>query len=291
MLENEPESFTQCPLNEGGRDAGIAPLLDLRLVTLDGQSNYTPPTPEIRLEFHSEEADGSTTVNDTVTVEGTTLMPSRKCMFGYAHPKHCSALLRLLYFHMTINPGNISPHLSSLLVPLYSVLMQEVDSEELAHVEADTFWLFEAILAELLGLEDNSGKDWMNKLSERLAWADNDLFVHLVNCSPYCNILLKICSSFLSDVACKGVRSKTTLLLIVSPGNILQSNSVRKSNLLRSRWLMPVLTHTLPLSSVFLVWDAIFSGQARDKDSNPKLEFFLDVCTSMIIRTKPALYR
>ena len=54
---------------------------------------------------------------------------------------------------------------------------------------------------------------------------------------------------------------------------------------------MPVLTHTLPLSSLFLVWDAIFSGQARDKDSNPKLDFFLDICTSMIIRTKPALYR
>jgi hypothetical protein len=97
---------------------------------------------------------------------------------------------------MTINPGNISPHSSSLLVPLYSALMQEVDSEDLAHVEADTFWLFEAILAELLGLEDNSGKDWMEKLSERLAWADNDLFVHLVNCfsllSHHCENLLII---------------------------------------------------------------------------------------------------
>jgi hypothetical protein len=194
MLENEPESLSQCPLNEGGRDEKIAQLLDSRLLTQDGQSNYGPPTPEIRLEFHSEETDGSTATNDTVAVEGlpmtTTLMPSRKCMFGYAHPKHCSALLRLLYFHMTINPGNISPHLSSLLVPLYSVLMQEVDSEDLAHVEADTFWLFEAMLAELLGLEDNSGKDWMEKLSERLAWADNDLFVHLVNCSPYYVIIL-----------------------------------------------------------------------------------------------------
>ena len=223
MLENEPESFSQCPLNEGGRDAGIAQLLDSRLLTLDGQSNYTPPTPEIRLEIHSEETDGSTATNDTIAVEGTTLMPSRKCMFGYAHPKHCSALLRLLYFHMTINPGNISPHLSSLLVPLYSVLMQEVDSEELAHVEADTFWLFEAILAELLGLEDNSGKDWMEKLSERLAWADNDLFVHLVNCSSYCSIILKTCSSSLSDLACKGVRSKAALLLIVSRSNLVQS--------------------------------------------------------------------
>ena len=219
MLENEPESFSQCPLNEGGRDEEIAQLLDSRLLTLDGQSNHAPPTPEIRLELHSEETDASPATNDTVAVEGTTLMPSRKCMFGYAHPKHCSALLRLLYFHMTINPGNISPHLSSLLVPLYSALMQEVDSEDLAHVEADTFWLFEAMLAELLGLEDNSGKDWMEKLSERLAWADNELFVYLVKCSPYCDIFLKTRSSSLSNLACKGVRSKTTLLLIVSSDN------------------------------------------------------------------------
>ena len=185
MLENEPESLSPCPLNEGGCDEEIALLLDSRLLTLDGQSNHGPPIPEIRLELHSEETDTTTATDDTIAVEvpamSTTLIPSRKCMFGYAHPKHCSALLRLLYFHMTINPGNISPHLSSLLVPLYSVLMQEVDTEDLAHVEADTFWLFEAMLAELLGLEDDSGKDWMEKFSERLAWADNELFVHLVN--------------------------------------------------------------------------------------------------------------
>ena len=186
MLEDEPESFSQCPLNEGGRDEGIAQLLDSRLLALDNQSNCDSPTPEIRLELPERTFDGSTST-DTVAAEGTatstTLMPSRKCMFGYAHPKHCSALLRLLYFHMTINPGNISPHLSSSLVPLYSVLMQEVELEDLAHVEADTFWLFEAMLAELFGLEDNSGKEWMVKLSERLAWADNDLFVYLVSCS------------------------------------------------------------------------------------------------------------
>lgn len=195
MLKDEPESFSHCPLNEGGRDEAIARTLESRLLVLGGQSKYDAslsPTPEIRLELHEGTSDTSNANHDTVTAEGpttsTTLMPSKKCMFGYAHPRHCSALLRLLYFHMTINPGNISPHLSSLLVPLYSVLMQEVDSEDLAHVEADTFWLFEAMLAELFGLEDDSGKVWMTKLSERLAWADYDLFVYLVNRSPYSGI-------------------------------------------------------------------------------------------------------
>jgi len=192
MLENEPESFDQCPLNVGGRDEAIARVLDSRLLILDGRSEDgagLSPRPEIRLELHPKGTPGSDTVSAESLATSTTLMPSRKCMFGYAHPKHCSPLLRLLYFHMTINPGNISPHLSSLLVPLYSVLMQEVDPGDLAHVEADTFWLFEAMLAELLGLEDNAGKVWMTKLSECLDWADNDLFVHLVNCSPYYDTL------------------------------------------------------------------------------------------------------
>jgi hypothetical protein len=34
-----------------------------------------------------------------------------------------------------INPGNLSPHIPALLVPLYSVLSQEIESEDLAHVE------------------------------------------------------------------------------------------------------------------------------------------------------------
>lgn len=100
------------------------------------------------------------------------------------HPKHRSALLRLLFLHSSLNPANRSPHLPSLLIPLYAVLSQEVeveDLEDLAHVEADTFWLFEAIIGEFAELEDeDAGTLWMKRLSDRLAWADRDLFDNLV---------------------------------------------------------------------------------------------------------------
>jgi hypothetical protein len=98
------------------------------------------------------------------------------------HQKHFSALLRLLYVHVCLNPGNQSPHLPSLLVPLYSVLNQERDQQDVGHVEADTFWLFEAIIGEFAELEDEEGGNlWMKRLGERLAWADADLSANLVS--------------------------------------------------------------------------------------------------------------
>lgn len=66
------------------------------------------------------------------------------------------------------------------MVPLYSVLMQEVDPEDLTHLEADTFWLLEAMVAEFSGLEDEGGNIWMKVFSKRVAWADFDLSTDLV---------------------------------------------------------------------------------------------------------------
>ncbi|KAJ3709387.1 hypothetical protein DFJ43DRAFT_246188 [Lentinula guzmanii] len=82
------------------------------------------------------------------------------------------------YLHFAVNPGNLSPHIPALLLSLYSVLNQEVEPEDFAHVEADTFWLFEAMVGEFSELKDEEGGNsntWMRKFSERLTWADSDL--------------------------------------------------------------------------------------------------------------------
>jgi hypothetical protein len=89
-------------------------------------------------------------------------------------------LERLLYLHNAINPANSSSHAASILVPLYSAMLQEVEVEDLAHVEADTFWLLESIVAELSEVDEDGGQRWMAKLAQRLAWADYDLFTELV---------------------------------------------------------------------------------------------------------------
>jgi len=189
QLDNEPEEFIQCPLNdEAPEDIRIpnARILESRL----NEMNFTTcesPRPGITLEGEADVSTPGISISnfdsgqpEDVAVPKT-LLHSRKCMFGTAHARHCSVLLRVLYLHNTINPANPSSHTASLLVPLYSAMLQEVETEHLGHVEADTFWLLESIVAELSHVDEEGGQPWMTKLSQRLAWADYDLFSELVN--------------------------------------------------------------------------------------------------------------
>ncbi|KAG6818204.1 hypothetical protein H0H87_000109 [Tephrocybe sp. NHM501043] len=188
-LVHAPGSFDSCPLDETANDRirlKSANILDTRLGTIrtTETANLSPASwafgtrpdsakiaPEISLsspDMNGEELNGSTT---------TLLSSSKPWAANIIHPKHLSALRRLLYLHASINPGNISPHIASLLVPLYTACNQEVVPEDLAHAEADTFWLFEAMVGEFSELEDEEGGSiWMKRFSERLAWADSDLF-------------------------------------------------------------------------------------------------------------------
>ena len=196
LLEDEPETFNQCPLHEASPQdirISIAGGLEARLQFLQAQAKegiQPLPTPEIRLEPEVDITPGiSLTPSDSNFHDSakpspsTTLLSSRKQIFWNAHPTHCASLLRLLYLHNAINPGNFTYHTPSFMIPLYSVLMQEVDAEDLMHLEADTFWLLEAMVAEFSGLEDEGGNVWMKVFNERVAWADFDLSMDLVKIS------------------------------------------------------------------------------------------------------------
>ncbi|TRM61879.1 regulator of Vps4 activity in the MVB pathway-domain-containing protein [Schizophyllum amplum] len=279
-LEEEPEPLPFSPLDDAAADdirLSCAHNLDDRLKLITDARNplATGPTPEIRLDDDStptiqlsEPADETPSIQLSSPVDDngagaaalalapgkkkpTTLHPSRAYGSLNVSPKHESALRRLLYLHSSINPGNLSPHISSLLVPLYTVMNREIQLEDMAHVEADTFWLFEAMLADFAELEDEEGGAiWMKKFSERLTWADYELSENMV---------------------AKGL----------DPA--LPHYSYR--------WLAPLLTQTLPLSSVFLVWDVLFSKPQATRDGSPKLETLIDVCTAMLIRARPQIFR
>ncbi|KAA1472486.1 hypothetical protein DENSPDRAFT_821369 [Dentipellis sp. KUC8613] len=255
-LEEEPESFMSCPVDvTASEDIKIscAYALDHRLQLIHGRDADGSPqtTPEIRIQ---DDTDSSTEISATspnsIVSAGLnrpkTLYPSKAFNTAGAHPKHATALVRLLYIHSCLNPAHKSPHMASLLIPLYSVLNQEIESQDLAHVEADTFWAFEAMVSEFAELEDEDGGDqWMQKFSQRLQWADAELY---------------------NDMNTKGLDPS------------LPHYSYR--------WLAPVLTHTLPLQAVLSVWDALFSRPMATRDSCPKLEHLIDVCTSMLLRAK-----
>jgi hypothetical protein len=149
-------------------------------------------TPEIRLEVDRDTTPtiSSTEHNSSSNYNSpTTLLSSRTITLGSASQRHVSALLRLLYIHASINPGNLSPYVPSLLFPLYTTLTQEVDVEDVAHAEADSFWLFEAFIAEFAELEDDEGsKLWMARLGDQLGQKDPELLERLVRltlCFPY----------------------------------------------------------------------------------------------------------
>lgn len=183
-----------CPLHRGSNEEIRIPFancLDTRLQLLRrlNESDQKHPTlsstPEIRLEADIETTpsisltEPNALPNDSNTP--TTLLSSKSITLGNASQKHASALLRLLYIHTSINPGNLSPYVPSFLVPLYTVLLQEIEPEDLAHAEADSFWLFEAFVAEFAELEDEIVLDtWMKQFGERLGQKDPQLLEQLV---------------------------------------------------------------------------------------------------------------
>ncbi|KAI0082752.1 hypothetical protein K474DRAFT_1654909 [Panus rudis PR-1116 ss-1] len=304
MLEEEPDASETCPLDSTAPDTiriDCADALDNRLrlikeseskdeepahdtvpeIRLEGtpeirleapnspaedknsEANETPqtkPEEESKSEMHLDLSDLGTpeislsapeTPTSTHSSAPTTLLASRAYSAAGAHPKHASALLRLLYIHWALNPANRAPQIASLLVPLYTALVQEVEPQDLAHAEADAFWLFETMISEFADLEDvETCNMWLRKLGERVSWADTDLAENLQT---------------------KGL----------DPA--LPHYSYR--------WLTPLLTHTLPLPAVFTVWDALFSRPMRERDSNPKLDYLVDMCTSMLLSARTALMR
>ena len=190
LLSEDPESFKDCPLNDDASDKLRIPYAQILESRLDqrnkGKERDSSPMPEIRLETEPDVSTPGillTTFDSEIWENGSpakTLLASRTCMFGHAHEKHCTVLLRLLYLHNAVNPAKVSAHTASILVPLYSAMLQEVDVEGLTHVEADTFWLLESIVAELSEVEEDGGQVWMTELGKRLGWADYDFFVELV---------------------------------------------------------------------------------------------------------------
>lgn len=189
-LQAEPEISTLSLLDATAPDdirIECASNLDLRLQRIHELNHHDQPThgstPEIRLESNNAPEISLTNPETPSGMPGapTTLLSAKDYTLSGAHPKHLSALHRLLYLHSCLNPLSHSPHIPSLLIPLYSVLIHETEPKDAAHAEADTFWVFEAMIGEFSELEDEEGgKVWTSKLSERLAWADEELSISLV---------------------------------------------------------------------------------------------------------------
>ena len=212
QLHSEPEDSSLCPFHQNSPEnirISFSNCLDTRLHCLlrldktDRREIFEPITPE---------ANAGNNLDSTPTISLTepnalydennipkTLLSSRTISLGGISQRHASALLRLLYVHTSLNSGNLSPYVSSLLVPLYTALTQEIDQDDLAHAEADAFWLFEAFIAEFLELEDEESlKSWILRFGELLERRDPELSEQLV-CSSlriaylWCSFAALVC--------------------------------------------------------------------------------------------------
>ena len=163
---------------EGAEDAATSSKGDASEEHSSDGSHLDAGTPEISLSV----PDSPTSTHSSIP---TTLLASKAYTAAGAHPKHASALLRLLYIHSCLNPANRAPQVASLLVPIYTAMAEEADADDLAHAEADAFWLFETMVSEFADLEDPELSNlWLSKFGQRLGWADVELAENLV-----CNFL------------------------------------------------------------------------------------------------------
>ena len=134
--------------------------LDKRLSFLKGDSDVGE-TPEIRLETVFNSSDRASPPPPPPSSPAKTLLPSKAHNAPPAHRAYLSALLRLLYLHNMLNPAVQSPHVPWLFVPLYRAIAGETDEDDVAHAEADTFWMFEALVGEIAEMEEEEGgKNW-----------------------------------------------------------------------------------------------------------------------------------
>ncbi|KAG2020358.1 hypothetical protein CC2G_005712 [Coprinopsis cinerea AmutBmut pab1-1] len=253
-LEDAPEESNLCPLSEKSDDSIKIPqatALDDRYRILKEKDHGARPESETDADampaISISNYDSVAEENDETASQVSKARPPYS--FGHAHPTHGSAILRLLFIHASINPGQLSQHIPAVLIPLYTALQAEVEPEDLAHVEADTFWLFEAIVAEFSELDDGEGSHrWMAQLDQTLAWADPELH---------------------QSLAAKG----------------LQPSLPHYSY----RWLAPVLTYTIPVPAIFVFWDALFARLPRERDTAPRLDFLIDLACSMLLAVRREL--
>lgn len=185
-LRIEPDDAPTCPLDHSAPEGfrlECAENLEQRLHSLRA---HKPPTQK-PVKVHLGETETDTPKISVSTPEAlteTTILTSHGVDLGGAHAKHCAVLRRILYLHASLNPAKQSPHTPSLLVPLYAVMLQETEPRDIAHVEADTFWVYEAMISDVSELEDEElGKQWLAKFSDRLKWADAELAADLVGVS------------------------------------------------------------------------------------------------------------
>ncbi|KAG9005032.1 hypothetical protein FRB94_001855 [Tulasnella sp. JGI-2019a] len=190
-------------------------------------------------------------------------------------PKHSQILLRILYLFSVTHPHQpYTQGLNELLAPLYYALCTDIDEHESVHAEADAFWLFTELIGEMGAVIGEPG-DWKNPAPVPMALAPG--------------------APGSSQLGVKGAMADFSGRLKWADIQLWE-DLARKSldpalPYYSYRWIACLLAQDLPLQAVLRVWDTIFAHAPSTPDSNPRLSFLINICTSMLIRIRDRLIR
>ncbi|KAG8855834.1 hypothetical protein FRB96_006656 [Tulasnella sp. 330] len=190
-------------------------------------------------------------------------------------PKHSQILLRILYLFSVTHPHQpYTQGLNELLAPLYYALCMDIDEHESIHAEADAFWLFTELIGEMGAVIGEPG-DWKNPAPVPMATAPG--------------------APGSSQLGVKGAMADFSRRLKWADIQLWE-DLARKSldpalPYYSYRWIACLLAQDLPLQAVLRIWDTIFAQAPSTPDSNPRLSFLINICTSMLIRIRDRLLR
>lgn len=175
--------------------------------------------------------------SENVTRKGlgvTKIMLSKKKAYEEYSPlcegqeAHWEVVERILFLYAKLNPGqSYVQGMNEIIGPIYYTFASNPDEDWQIHAEADTFFCFTNLMAEIrdffiktLDEADYGITGMMNKLMESLKQEDSQLWTHLVQ----------------QDL---------------------------KPHFYSFRWLTLLLSQEFPLPDVIRIWDSLFADEKR----------------------------
>ena len=267
-LQTETETETTPPLLQCA--GAVSARLDaIRARPDSGATKSAPPVPSITLE-----SDPSSPVSLRDTNASTTLFASN------GKPKSCiweGVLLRLLHIHCVLHasygvPEGPSSALVAILGVLLCVFSSDIDDAAFPgtdttpaqpdhttslDAEASAFWAMESLISGLReALEEETDPTSVEGWNHKFS-----------------RMLRTVDASLWEDLRKKSL----------DPTLPYYAN----------RWIPTLFTHTLRMTEVLPIWDAVFTLPAFAHDSEavcpPQVEFLLDVGVTMLTRARVSL--
>jgi hypothetical protein len=161
---------------------------------------------------------------------------------------HWEAIERILFIYAKLNPGvGYVQGMNEILAPIYYVFAKDEDPESQAYAEADSFFVFTTLMADVrdhfvrsLDSDANSGINatlW--RMSQRLAWFDRPLF---------------------RDLSKKDIKEQYYAF----------------------RWVTVLCSQEWDLPDVIRLWDSILADRGMQEEEGC-FEFLLDFAVAMLM--------